>query len=107
MFPAGIGFGEILIIAVVAILLFGRNLPGVARNLGNSYQQFRKGLSDIQANFRYDDFDLNSPPPPSRIAPYKDARDPITPAVNSLPSSPRFDLPPEDETEQSPDVERT
>ena len=45
----GLGFQELLIIGVVAVMLFGKRLPEVARSLGHSYNQFRKGLSDIQS----------------------------------------------------------
>ena len=54
MFPGGIGTGELLIIGVLAVILFGSKLPDVARNFGKSYQQFRKGLSDIQTSFSTD-----------------------------------------------------
>lgn len=43
------GFQELLIIGIVAVLLFGKRLPDVARSLGQSYQQFRRGLQDIQS----------------------------------------------------------
>jgi len=45
----GLGIHELLIIGVVAVLLFGKRLPEVARSLGKSYNQFRHGLSDIQS----------------------------------------------------------
>jgi len=59
MLPGGIGFSEMLVIGVVAVLLFGSKLPEVARNLGASYNQFRKGLSDIQSSIKKD-LDLES-----------------------------------------------
>ena len=45
----GLGMGEFVIIGVIAVLLFGQRLPEVARSLGKSYNQFRRGLSDIQS----------------------------------------------------------
>ncbi len=45
-----LGFSELLIIGVIAVLLYGKRLPEVARSLGNSYTQFRKGLNEIQSN---------------------------------------------------------
>ena len=45
----GLGFQELVIIGIIAVLLFGKRLPEVAKNLGRSYHQFRKGLSDIQS----------------------------------------------------------
>ena len=58
MLPGGIGFSEMLVIGVVAVLLFGSKLPEVARNLGASYNQFRKGLSDIQSSIKKDHLTL-------------------------------------------------
>lgn len=48
------GVGELIVIGVVAVLLFGSKLPEVARSLGSSYQQFRKGLTDIQTSIKED-----------------------------------------------------
>ena len=44
----GIGFGELLVVLVIALLLFGNRLPGVARSLGKTVQEFRKEASDLQ-----------------------------------------------------------
>ncbi len=38
---------ELSIIGVVAALLFGNRLPGLARSLGAAIPSFRKGLCDI------------------------------------------------------------
>ena len=43
-----IGWLEILIVAVVALLLFGRRLPEVSRGLGRSIVEFKKGLKDVK-----------------------------------------------------------
>jgi len=45
----GLGMQELIIVGVVAVLLFGKRLPEVARSLGNSYAEFRKGLGNIQS----------------------------------------------------------
>ena len=45
MFPGGIGYLEIILIAIVAVMLFGNKLPEVARSVGQSYTQFRRGLN--------------------------------------------------------------
>jgi sec-independent protein translocase protein TatA len=39
---------EMLIIMVVALLVFGKRLPEVARSLGETVVNFRKGLADMQ-----------------------------------------------------------
>ena len=40
-----IGMPEIIIIGIVGILLFGRRLPEVGKNLGKTIVEFKKGLS--------------------------------------------------------------
>ena len=41
----GLGFAEAGIIAVVAVLLFGSRLPKIARSVGSSIVEFRRGLN--------------------------------------------------------------
>ena len=38
----GIGFGELLVVLVLALFLFGNRLPEVARSLGKSLTEFRE-----------------------------------------------------------------
>lgn len=44
----GIGSWELVLLLIVALLLFGKRLPEVARNLGKGIMEFKKGLYDIQ-----------------------------------------------------------
>jgi sec-independent protein translocase protein TatA len=97
MFPGGIGTSELLVIGVLAVLLFGSKLPEVARNFGRSYQQFRKGLTDLQSSFTSEvsapaKFDNQG----RKIAHYKDAIDEFEPPP------PRFELPVAGSENQSP-----
>jgi len=39
---------EMLLLATVALLLYGGDLPNVARSWGKSFSEFRRGLSGIQ-----------------------------------------------------------
>lgn len=41
----GLGTTELLIVAGVALLLFGTRLPSVARSLGQGIVEFKKGLN--------------------------------------------------------------
>ena len=41
-----VGSGEMMLILVLALLLFGAKLPEVARNVGRSVADFKRGLSD-------------------------------------------------------------
>ena len=43
--PGGV---EWIVVLVVALLIFGKRLPGVAKNLGKSLTSFKKGLKDIE-----------------------------------------------------------
>ncbi len=44
-----LGLPEILIILVVVLLLFGpKRLPELAKGLGQSVREFRKGIKDIK-----------------------------------------------------------
>lgn len=45
----GIGISEMVVIGIIAILLFGSKLPEVARNIGRSYGELRKGLTELKS----------------------------------------------------------
>jgi sec-independent protein translocase protein TatA len=42
------GTTEWIIILIVALLLFGKRLPDIARSLGKSMTEFKKGLNEAQ-----------------------------------------------------------
>ena len=43
---AGIGIGELLVLLVIVVVLFGaRRLPEIGSGLGNAIKNFRSGLS--------------------------------------------------------------
>jgi len=48
----GLGINELIVIAVLALLLFGNQLPAVARWLGNSVGDFKKEADSITQDFR-------------------------------------------------------
>ena len=54
MLPFGIGVTEMILLAIVAVMLFGGRLPEVAKQLGESYVQFRRGLDDIKSTINAD-----------------------------------------------------
>jgi len=83
------GIGEMALIAVVAVVLFGGRLPEVARTFGGYYSQFRQSLADIQNSIKTDldvSQALNAPPRLSHDSDIDD-EDP----------APSFDPPPAEE----------
>ena len=42
------GTPELIIIAVIALVIFGRRLPDVARSVGKSIVEFKKGIRDVK-----------------------------------------------------------
>lgn len=56
----GIGMPEMLFFGVIALLLFGKKLPEVARSLGKGVTEFKKGLRGLE-----DELDTNRYSSPS------------------------------------------
>ena len=80
---------EMIIIGAIALLLFGKRLPEVARSLGKGIVEFKKGVRGIEDEV---DTSTYSTPPPStsRPVPEEDAEDLTAPKFEP----PKFD--PED-----------
>ncbi|HEX8762725.1 MAG TPA: twin-arginine translocase TatA/TatE family subunit [Candidatus Saccharimonadales bacterium] len=51
-----LGTGELLLVLLIALLLFGgRKLPELAKSLGSSAREIRKGLNGDEANQKHAD----------------------------------------------------
>jgi sec-independent protein translocase protein TatA len=56
-----LGFGEILVILVIALIVFGpRRLPEMGRSIGRSLREFRRATSEIRSEITSD---LDDDPP--------------------------------------------
>ena len=91
------GLFEIILIGAIAVMLFGKKLPDVARQFGKHYREFRKQISSIQAEF-------TSATSEARSVTRKAIR-----SVTSLddaddanqPTAPKFEPPPEEPTKDT------
>jgi TatA/E family protein of Tat protein translocase len=45
----GVGTTEMIIVGCVAVLLFGSRLPKVARSVGQSIVEFKRGFMEVEA----------------------------------------------------------
>jgi sec-independent protein translocase protein TatA len=55
-FLPNLGTGEIILLLIIGILLFGRKLPEVGRYLGKGIVEFKKGIKGIE-----DDVETSAP----------------------------------------------
>lgn len=61
---------EMIFFGIIALLLFGKRLPEVARGLGKGIVEFKKGLNDVNNEVQSANYDRNDsgsghrPPPP-------------------------------------------
>ena len=46
------GISEMILVAVVALLVFGGRLPEVMHTLGKTYAKFRRGMSELSSPIR-------------------------------------------------------
>lgn len=73
----GIGPMEMLIVGTIALLLFGKRLPEVARSLGKGIVEFKKGIHGIEDDIHDS---VNRPPSAqSRPMPQDDRDEAVAP----------------------------
>jgi sec-independent protein translocase protein TatA len=82
----GLGPTEMLIVLVIGVLLFGKNLPTVGRQLGKGLMEFKKGLSDIKNEVDIASY-MQPSAPSARVAPRYTADD------YDEPTAPKFEPP--------------
>ncbi|MBI1831715.1 MAG: twin-arginine translocase TatA/TatE family subunit [Planctomycetes bacterium] len=84
----GLGWGEIIIIGIIAVLLFGRKLPDMAKYLGKSVVEFKKGMHGLEAGF---DETANPNAQQQPNAPAAAPAEPVRPPQRVAPAAPKFD----------------
>lgn len=85
MLPS-VGYTELFFLAVIAVLLFGKKLPDVAKSIGKGYGKIRRSLSDVQKNLDVSEH-TSLDESPSTVSSYDyDEYD--------EPTAPKFDPPP-------------
>jgi sec-independent protein translocase protein TatA len=71
--PFGLGMGEVLLIAVVVLLLFGaKRIPEIAGALGKGINQFKRNINDVDKTIRESETTYRAeiaraPEPPVRV----------------------------------------
>ena len=78
----GLSAAHMLIFGIVAILLFGNRLPSVARSLGRSLVEFKKGMNELENEFKSQVY--SEPTTTPRVTYTND---------HSEPAAPRFEPP--------------
>lgn len=86
---SSLGYTEMLLIGVIALMLFGSKLPEVARNFGGTYRDLRRKVDEFQREFR----DWDRPEPTTQSKP----KVPHDEAERIEPTAPKFTPPPADE----------
>lgn len=86
---------EIMVVGVVAVLLFGSNLPKVARSMGKSMSEFKKGMHDLQDELR------NADSRPAQVRRYHEIDD------REEATAPKFEPPAAEPTLQEPQPEQS
>lgn len=69
MFGGNIGGGELLLILLIALVLFGaKSLPKIARGLGKTMEEFRRAAREVNREIMTAETDETKPAEPPRIA---------------------------------------
>jgi sec-independent protein translocase protein TatA len=88
-FLGGLGTGEMILLLLIGVLLFGRKLPDVGRYLGKGIVEFKKGIKGLE-----DDVDTTAAPPRQEQA----ALEPPRPPQRVPTTAPKFEDAPVDHT---------
>jgi sec-independent protein translocase protein TatA len=85
------GPGDMVIIAVVAVMLFGKNLPQVARQAGRALSELKKGMAGLQSELNAAIYNSDQPTSSPRQTSYSSYREEDD---TDEPTAPKFEPPP-------------
>ncbi len=83
----GLGWPELLVLGIIAVLLFGKRLPEMAKYIGKSVVEFKKGVNGLESGFG----DIANPNAPPTAAPNAAPAEAIRPPQRVAPAAPKFD----------------
>ena len=81
----GLGLPEIIVLAILGVLLFGRKLPEISKYLGKSIIEFKKGMRGLE-----DHLDDHSTSPGAPAA-YSQPNEVIRPPQRVVATAPKFE----------------
>lgn len=84
--PGMSGPWELMIVGLIALLLFGKRLPEVARSLGKGIVEFKKGVRGIEDEVDHATYDTGRPE--SRPVPEEEAEELTAPKFEPPTSAP-------------------
>ena len=89
-FIEGIGFGELMLVMVVALMLFGsKNLPKIARTVGRTSENMRKAVREVKEEILRAEVEPLAPAVPlPRVQPAAHLQEPATEAKKDTPDEP-------------------
>ena len=97
----GANFTELLVLGIIGLLLFGKRLPDVAKNLGKGLAEFKKGISGFQDEIHRPNSNTSSYTP----APSSKRPEPLA-TLDETVISPKFEPPKSAPTELKAESEQ-
>jgi sec-independent protein translocase protein TatA len=86
----GLGMTEIMVLLILGVLLFGKNLPEVGKSIGKMIADFKRSMSGMEDSLTGGNYDRQPPAPPPT---------PMRPPQRIAPVGQKFeDAPPPEQT---------
>ncbi len=87
------GWTEMVILGFIALMLFGKRLPEVARSLGQGFVEFKKGISGFENEMKSSIYSEPAPRPSTKRTNRVDE--------DLRPTGEKFEAPPEPATDEA------